>query len=147
MSYSRLFIVVLFWLLNLFRGQFIISFSLDKWKNSSCMRFVSAKMKIDSIFIWRAVVSYQFSSKAIKLITMFLLDYLKIDFHINPGIVLFYVCDCVFMKFLYNIFFENVNVHDLNVSVIVKRIFRLTVSNLDRGALLLLKRSAIIGNC
>ena len=70
-----------------------------------------------------AVVSYKFLSRAIKLVKIFPLIPLKIDLNTILETVVFDVCGCVFIEFMYYILVEGVNVSRLNVYTVIKEDF------------------------
>ena len=67
-----------------------------------------------------AIVFYKFLSRAVKLVKMFLLKPLKINLNTVPETGVFGICGCVFIKFMYCIFVEGVNVSRFNRCAIVK---------------------------
>ena len=70
-----------------------------------------------------AVVSYEFPSKAVKLVKMFLLKSLKIDLNTVLETIIFSICGCVFIEFMYYILVEDVNVSCLNGCAVIKEDF------------------------
>ena len=78
---------------------------------------------IDSVFMQIAVVSYKFSSRAVKLVKIFFLKLLKIDLNTVSNIVVFDICGYVFIKFVYCILVNNVIVSRLNIYIVVNKDF------------------------
>ena len=78
---------------------------------------------IDPVSMQIAVVSHKFPSRAVKLVKMFPLKPLKIDLNTVPETVVFDVCGCVFIEFMYCILVEGVNVSRLNGFAVVKEDF------------------------
>ena len=70
-----------------------------------------------------AVVSYEFPSKAVKLVKMFSLKPLKIDLNTILETIVFGVCGCVFIEFVYCILVKGVNISCLNGCAVVKEDF------------------------
>ena len=87
------------------------------------MSFAGTKVMIDPISMQIAVVSHKFLSRAVKLVKMFPLKSLKIDLNTVPETVVFGVCGCIFIEFVYYIVVEGVNVSRLNTCAVVKKDF------------------------
>ena len=90
------------------------------------MSFAGAEVIIDPVSIEITVVSYQFLSKAVKLIKMFSLKPLKINLNTVLETIIFGICNYVFIEFVYCILVEGVNVSRLNVCAVVKEDFEVS---------------------
>ena len=87
------------------------------------MSLAGAKVMIDLVFMQIAVVFHKFPNRAVKLLKMFPLKPLKIDLNTVPETVVFSVCGCVFIEFMYCILLKGVNVSRLNGFAVVKEDF------------------------
>ena len=70
-----------------------------------------------------AVVSHKFPSRTVKLVKMFPLKLLKINLNTVLETIVFSVCGCVFIEFVYCILIKGVNVSCLNGYAVIKEDF------------------------
>ena len=70
-----------------------------------------------------AIVSYEFSIRAVKLVKMFPLKPLIINLNVVLKTLVFDVCGYIFIQFVYCILVKNTNINCLNNCAIVKEDF------------------------